>query len=104
VDTGVRACLQHAHWLDGQPLTNLLAMSGTLDRYRRFVVDNVPVATGVVAVTVPGRAPIRRLAGASRWDRRMPHGCPTWCGNTWATPTRLGKSWDQVTEAELTPW
>ena len=46
----VRACPLHAHWLDGQPTTGVLAMSGIVDRYRRFVVDGSPVVTGFVAV------------------------------------------------------
>jgi 2-polyprenyl-6-methoxyphenol hydroxylase-like FAD-dependent oxidoreductase len=40
----------HAHWLDGEPITGVLAMGGITDRYRRFVVDGAPVATGIVSV------------------------------------------------------
>ncbi len=46
----VRACPLHAHWLDGTPITDVLPMAGILDRYRRFVVDGRPVATGFAAV------------------------------------------------------
>ena len=46
----VRACPLHAHWLDGEPITPVLPMSGIVDRYRRFVVEGAPVATGFVAV------------------------------------------------------
>ena len=46
----IRACPLHAHWLDGTPITGVLAMSGVVDRYRRFVVDGSPIATGFVAV------------------------------------------------------
>ena len=46
----MQACPFHAHWLAGEPITDVLTMAGVLDRYRRFVVDDVPVATGVVAV------------------------------------------------------
>ena len=46
----IRACPLHAHWLDGEPITSVLAMSGIADRYRRFVVDGTPVATGFVGV------------------------------------------------------
>ena len=38
------------HWLDGEPITDVLAMAGIMDRHRRFVVDDRPVATGVCAV------------------------------------------------------
>jgi 2-polyprenyl-6-methoxyphenol hydroxylase-like FAD-dependent oxidoreductase len=46
----VRACPMHAHWLDGEPISDVLAMSGIVDRYRHYVVDGEPVATGFVAV------------------------------------------------------
>lgn len=46
----VRACPLHAHWLDATPITEVLAMVGILDRYRRFVVDGQPVVTGFAAV------------------------------------------------------
>ena len=46
----VRACPLQAHWLEGEPITDIVAMSGVLDRYRRFVVDGSPVATGFLAL------------------------------------------------------
>jgi hypothetical protein len=40
-----------AHWLDGTPIDDGVAVMARLeDRYRGFVVDGKPVATGVVAV------------------------------------------------------
>lgn len=46
----VRACPWHRHWIDAEPITGVLAMGGILDRHRRFVVDGVPVVTGLAAV------------------------------------------------------
>jgi hypothetical protein len=46
----VSACPLHAHWLDGEPITEVLLMGGILDKYRRFVVDGRLVATGFAAV------------------------------------------------------
>jgi 2-polyprenyl-6-methoxyphenol hydroxylase-like FAD-dependent oxidoreductase len=46
----IRECPLHAHWLDGAPITDVLPYAGVLDRYRRFVVDDRPVATGFAAV------------------------------------------------------
>lgn len=39
-----------AHWQDGEPITGVDAIAGIEDRHRRLVVDERPVATGVVAV------------------------------------------------------
>jgi flavin-dependent dehydrogenase len=49
-ETLVAACPLHAHWLDGDPITDVLSMAGTIDRYRRFVRGGAPVATGIISV------------------------------------------------------
>lgn len=46
----VEACPLQAHWLKGEPITDVLPMAGILDKYRRFVVDGRPVVTGLLAV------------------------------------------------------
>lgn len=46
----VRGFPLQAHWLDGEPITDVLPMSGIVDRYRRLVIDDAPVATGFVTV------------------------------------------------------
>ncbi|MFI5044962.1 MAG: FAD-dependent oxidoreductase, partial [Acidimicrobiales bacterium] len=39
-----------AHWLDGDPMTDIQLMAKIEDRHRSFVVDGRPVATGVAPV------------------------------------------------------
>ncbi|HUS62859.1 MAG TPA: tryptophan 7-halogenase [Acidimicrobiales bacterium] len=46
----VGACPLQAHWLDGEPISHIKVMAGVLDRYRRYIVDGAPIATGVVPV------------------------------------------------------
>ncbi len=100
----VAACPLHSHWLDGEPLSDVLVMGGRLDRYRRFVVDGEPVATGVVAVgdawacTNPslGRGITLGLLHATHLREVV----RLHLGN----PAELAERWDAVTEAELTPW
>jgi 2-polyprenyl-6-methoxyphenol hydroxylase-like FAD-dependent oxidoreductase len=100
----IRACPLHAHWLDGQPITPVLAMSGIADRYRRFVVAGKPVATGFVAVadawacTNPsaGRGLTVGFLHALRLrDALRTHG---------DDPGALVKEFDRLTNAEVTPW
>ena len=100
----VRRCPLHAHLLDGEPITDVLAIGGTLDRYRRFVVDGLPVATGVVAVgdswacTNPsiGRGMTLALLHATHLREVVRAHLDA--------PGRLAEAFDAVTEAELTPW
>jgi 2-polyprenyl-6-methoxyphenol hydroxylase-like FAD-dependent oxidoreductase len=98
------ACPAHAHWLEGEPLTEILAMSGIVDRYRRLAVDGRPSVTGLALVgdasacTNPsqgkgitlGFMQASRLRDVVRAHLDDPH--------------RLAETWDRVTEAELTPW
>jgi 2-polyprenyl-6-methoxyphenol hydroxylase-like FAD-dependent oxidoreductase len=100
----IAACPLHAHWLDGEPITDVLAMGGVVDRYRRLVVDGRPIVTGVAVVadawacTNPslGRGMTLGLLHARRLRDfvrlHLEH------------PAELAEVWDTVTEAELAPW
>jgi 2-polyprenyl-6-methoxyphenol hydroxylase-like FAD-dependent oxidoreductase len=93
-----------APWLDGHAITGVLPLSGTVDRYRRFVVDGRPVVTGMVAVadawacTNPsaGRGISLGLAHAARLRDTV--------RDTGGDPVGLAYAFDEITEAELTPW
>ena len=100
----IGACPLHAHWLDGRPDTPVLAMSGIADRYRRFVVDDVPIVTGFAAVadawacTNPsaGRGlTVGFLQAVQLRDSLRA------CGDD---PRALVEDFDGRTEAEITPW
>jgi 2-polyprenyl-6-methoxyphenol hydroxylase-like FAD-dependent oxidoreductase len=101
----IAACPLHAHWLDGEPIDNVMSMSGVLDRYRRFVVDGRPVVTGFVAVadawacTNPsaGRGVTVGMmhALALRNALREQH------DDDWST---FAMRFDAVTETDITPW
>ncbi len=100
----IRACPAHAHWVEGEPITDIIVTAGVVDRYRRFVVDGRPVATGVVAVgdawacTNPsagrgitiGLLHAQCLRGAIRSDD--------------GDPEALVRAVDEVTEATVTPY
>ena len=100
----VAACPRHAHWLDGEPISGVIAMGGVTDRYRRFTVDNRPVATGIAPVgdaaacTNPtngrgmslGLMHVQNLRDVIRAHLDDPVG--------------FAEAWDAVTESELVPW
>jgi 2-polyprenyl-6-methoxyphenol hydroxylase-like FAD-dependent oxidoreductase len=101
----VSACPLHAHWLDGEPVTEVLAMGGgVVDRYRRFMYGDRPVATGIAAVgdawacSNPslGRGISFGLLGV----RRLRDVISEHLDN----PRQFVQAWDAATEAELTPW
>jgi 2-polyprenyl-6-methoxyphenol hydroxylase-like FAD-dependent oxidoreductase len=100
----VRACPLHAHWLDGEPISDMTIMAGVLDRRRRLTNDGRPVATGIVLVadswacTNPSLA--RGLALGLDHVARLRD---TVRGNL-GSPRALALAWDDVTETEFTPW
>lgn len=102
-DRVLRACPAHAHWLDGRPISGVVAMAGVLDRYRRFVVDGQPVATGFAAVgdawacTNPsaGRGLSIGMIHAQQFRRVV--------AEHLADPAALARAWDEATERAVTP-
>lgn len=100
----VRACPLQAHWLDGQPLTDIVPMSGVVDRYRRFVGGGAPVVTGLVSVadawacTNPsaGRGLTVGFMHAVRL-RDVLHDASD-------DPCALVERFHEKTEAEVAPW
>ena len=92
-----------AHWLDGEPVTDVLAMAGVLDRRRRNVVDGQPVVTGLVPVgdawacTNPtaGRGISLGVAHAVALRDVLRQS---------DDPAQAVIVFDQVTETTLTPW
>lgn len=100
----VRACPLHAHWLDGEPLTDVLTMGGILDRYRRYAIDGQPVATGFVAladaVACTNPSAGRGISVGMRHAQRLRDVLRAWP----ADPRDLASAWDAATEATLAPW
>jgi 2-polyprenyl-6-methoxyphenol hydroxylase-like FAD-dependent oxidoreductase len=98
------ACPLHAQWLNGEPITDVLAMGGIADRYRRFVVDGAPVATGIVSVgdswactnPVGGRGITIGLLHAL--------GTVEVIGQHLGDPLALALAQDAMTETRVTPW
>jgi flavin-dependent dehydrogenase len=102
----VRACPAHAHWLQGEPVTDVLPMAGILDRYRRFVLDGRPLVSGFVAVgdawacTNPsaGRGLSVGIGHAQLLRDALRTHDPV------SDPDAFPLAWDEVTERQVTPW
>lgn len=94
-----------AHWLDGEPLTDVLPMAGVMDRYRRLVVDGHPVVTGLLPVgdawacTNPqaGRGVALGLSQTQLLRDSAREA-------TLDDPVQLALTYDRLTEETLTPW
>ena len=100
----VGACPLHAQWLEGEPVSDVLAMGGVVDRYRRPIVDGQPVATGILPVgdawacsnPSQGRGMTLGLLHVQILrDMVREH---------LDEPYELAQALDARTEAELTPW
>jgi 2-polyprenyl-6-methoxyphenol hydroxylase-like FAD-dependent oxidoreductase len=100
----VAACPLHAHWLDGEPITEVLAMGGTLDRYRRFVVDGAPVATGIVSVGDSWACTNPSLGRGIAMGLMHALGTMEVIGQYLDNPLALALAQDSMTETRVTPW
>ena len=100
----VAACPLHAHWLDGEPITDVLPMGGILDRYRRFVVDDVPVATGIVSVGDSWACTNPSLGRGIAMGLMHALGTVEVIQQHLDDPLALALAQDSMTETRVTPW
>ena len=100
----VAACPLHAHWLDGEPITDVFAMGGILDRYRRFVVDGVPVATGIISAGDSWACTNPSLGRGIAMGLMHALGTVEVLGQHLDNPLALALAQDSMTETRVTPW
>jgi 2-polyprenyl-6-methoxyphenol hydroxylase-like FAD-dependent oxidoreductase len=100
----VAACPLHAHWLDGEPITDVLPMGGIIDRYRRFVVDGVPVATGIVSVGDSWACTNPSLGRGITMGLMHALGTVEVVRQHLDNPLALTLAQDSMTETRVTPW
>lgn len=100
----VEACPLHAHWLQGEQISDFDAMGGVIDRYRRPLRDGRPLLTGIAllgdawACTNPslGRGMSLGLLHAQCLRDVV--------SSHLEDPLEFAQAWDAATEAQLTPW
>ncbi len=103
-DRVLRACPLHAHWLDGEPITELISMAGVVDRHRRFVVDDEPVATGLVTVADASSCTnpsLGRGITLGLMHVEIMRACVAEHGDD---PHALALAFHERSAAEITPW
>ena len=89
---------------DLEPISELTAMAGIEDRYRRFVVDGEPVATGVVAVADAWAATNPTLGRGISLGAMHAQLLRDVVREQLDDPYGLAMAWDDVTETVMTPW
>jgi len=95
----IRACPRHAHWLDGEPLTGVMAMGGIVDRHRRLEgVTGLALAGDAWACTNPSQG--RGMAMALQHVSRLRDAVRDHLGD----PRGFAAAWDAITAAELEPF
>jgi 2-polyprenyl-6-methoxyphenol hydroxylase-like FAD-dependent oxidoreductase len=100
----VRSLTLRAHWLDGEPISGIEAMSGVMDRYRRYVVDNRPVVTGILPLAdaaMSTNPSFGRGISLGLWHtQELRRFVPKMSGD----PSADALGWDDITQTTLTPW
>jgi len=88
----------HAHWLDGEPMTDVVAMGGVVDRYRRLPdgVTGLALLADAFACTNPSMG--RGISLGLRHAQLLRDIARE------EDPSRFAPAWDEITEAEVAPW
>jgi len=102
--TVVAACPLHAHLLDGEPVSDILAMSGIVDRHRRAVVAGTPVLTGLLAVGDSACCTNPSLGRGMTMGLMHAAGTAEVIASHLGDPVTLALEHDQMTQDRVTPW
>src|SRR5262249_9410691 len=100
----VAACPLHAHLLDGEPVSDVLAMSGIVDRHRRAVVAGAPVLTGLLAVGDSACCTNPSLGRGMTMGLMHAAGTAEVINDHLGDPLALALAHDQMTHDRVTPW
>jgi 2-polyprenyl-6-methoxyphenol hydroxylase-like FAD-dependent oxidoreductase len=100
----VAACPLHAHLLDGEPVSDVLAMSGIVDRHRRTVTDGTPVLTGLLTVGDSACCTNPSLGRGMTMGLMHAKGTTEVIGAHLGDPAALAAEHDRMTQARVTPW
>lgn len=93
-----------AHWLNGTPISDVLPMSGVMDRYRRFVVDGTPVVTGLLPVADASQCTNPSLGRGISLGLRHAQLLRGFVRQMNGDPGSTAVEWDNITETNQTPW
>lgn len=100
----VKACPLHAHWLEGEPIGELEAMGGVLDRYRRPVADGRPLLTGIALLGDASSCTNPSLGRGISLGLLHARALREVVGSHLDDPLEFAEAWDAATEARMTPW
>lgn len=100
----VTACPMHAHWLDGEPITELKSMAGVVDRHREFVVDGAPVATGILSVADAASCTNPSLGRGISLGLMHVEVMRACVAEHFNDPHTLALAFHERSEREVTPW
>ncbi|MFN0028467.1 MAG: FAD-dependent oxidoreductase [Acidimicrobiales bacterium] len=103
-DRVVRACPLQAHWLDGEPITDISSMAGVVDRHRRFVVDGRPCATGVLSVGDASSCTNPSLGRGITLGLLHVEILRSAIAEHLQDPAELALAFDHATESAVRPW
>ena len=100
----LRACPAHAHLLDGEPISEMLAMGGLVDRYRRLSPNGQPLLTGVAlladAFSCTNPSLGRGISLGLMHARSLRDAVAAMDDD----PLAFAEAWDLATESKHTPW
>lgn len=94
----------HAHWLDGEPITEMASMVGPVDRERHYVIDGVPCATGVLSLADAAACSNPSLGRGMSLGLLHVEILRKAVANHLDDPTALALAFDEQSKAELKPY
>jgi 2-polyprenyl-6-methoxyphenol hydroxylase-like FAD-dependent oxidoreductase len=100
----LEACPLHAHWLAGEPISEIKSMAGVVDRHREFVVGGVPVATGLLTIADASSCTNPSLGRGITLGLMHVEVMRACVADHLDDPYALALAFHERSETEVTPW
>jgi 2-polyprenyl-6-methoxyphenol hydroxylase-like FAD-dependent oxidoreductase len=100
----VRECPLHAHWVDGEPISDMASMAGVSDRKRTFLVEGKPVVTGMVSIGDAAACSNPSLGRGMTFALMHAVLLRDVANERYDDPLALACEFGRRTEAEMGPW
>lgn len=100
----IRAHPLRSHFLDAEPITDVVVMAGISDRERSVVVEGSPVATGIIPVADAWACTNPSLGRGIGMGLMHVLALLPVITTTLHDPAELAHAWDAITRQQLQPW
>lgn len=103
-DRVVRSLPLHAHWVDGEPVGEVVSMASTANTTRQFIVDGQPCATGLLPIGDAWGFTNPSIGRGITLGLKHAVAVVDAIAETLGRPAEMAAAWERATQMHAQPW